>query len=231
MPTLKDFTNNIANDSLRNILIDDNGLVAEDRIPQVISAANEALARIYARVPYRKGVVEVILSPERQEYPLEEGYALTDGWEDDLFIVDNEDQLFNKNIGTIVQIRNHKNKIIPINDMDAHFPIMVRGARTLITTKRIKKPESIFIHYTEVPAPLTKQDMDRDIPLEPTLHGALTAYMGYYIARGTPTESAMSLAMSFLKEFNMIIDEVLGKNTMNTSTSDDTSNFKRNGWV
>lgn len=231
MTTLNNFVNNLATDSLRSILLDDNGIVAENRMAQVLAAANEALRRIYTRIGYRKGTVLVEISPGKNKYPLTKDHSMTEGYEDDLFVIDDFEEPFEATVGNIYEVRDAHGKIIPLNDSGAKFPILVQNGKTLFFPKEITKAQVLQVGYTEMAPTLTASDLTKEIPLDVSLHGAMQAYMGYYIARGTPTESAIALASSFLSEYNMILDEVTRGNVVNTSTQMTTDNFRRNGWV
>lgn len=207
---------------------DGDGFIDERKQPQIISAANDALVKLFTRfclmekdliLQMHMGVTNYHLlykfakSNEASTEPLHRRY-----------ILDLPQEPFTEDVAKILAVNNSDGRPLPLDDRESPWSVFTRQAK-MLTVPRPNIGNALSVHYQALHPKLTLDDLDAEIYLPDVLHEALLAYISFQFFSSMDTETSNAKAQEHLANFNGICTEATDRDLV-TSDPVGTTNVR-----
>ena len=231
---IKDLYRNLSHGVLKNLTMsgEGSGDIREKDRGSVILAANESLLRIYSRFMLREKDVLIQQQVGITNYHLLKRFATftEDSTETKRYILDMGLEPFEEDVIKILTVYNSDGYQMPLNDNEAAYSLFTPQANVL----QVPNPEpdkALSVLYQARHPELVATKLEQPIELPDVLHGAFYAHIGFQIYEAMGTAEAQGRAMGLFQQYQMITDDALANDSVQTSISTSNSRFEKRGWV
>lgn len=233
--TLQECLKRLARGKLSNLALAKGGVIDPAQLDKVIDAVNEGISRIYTQLPIKEKSVIVELYEGRTEYPLSSEHSLRN-WKGELYddydyyIRDTDENPFEDDIQTILEIWDDLDRKRPLNDPDNPLSVFTPEPSFISVNEGIQN-RVLNIVYRPKHKLLTAGAMAEKIGLPANLEGALLSYAAYLIHSDMNGETAVANAQKYFAEYQTIISEVIQHGSITPDKLVSDLKFIRRGWV
>ena len=232
---LKDLLRNLAYGELSNLAIamSGDGTIDEAAIPKVVVGVNEGLIDLHTK--FSLNMKNVIL----QTYKHIPFYYLLPRYSQSQFGVTNEPYLyimdlvkepFQDDVLKIMHLYDDMNNPIPLND-SSKFNSAFTPQTKLLQLVDPEDDKYISVLYRAKHKELSPENLEEEIVLPETLHGALRAYVAYWLYGNLMTETSMTQSMSFKARYDSLCDQIILTDSVNNSVAPTDTKFEKRGFV
>lgn len=226
------------------------GTILEAKQPQLIHFCNEALTRLHTRFLLKEKSLTLALVESLTTYRLSPEYSVT-GFDilvvDAPYIIDSADDPF---LGDVIKVLSVVSDV-EVSSVDA-YPLFndPNNYWTVNTPRSLNDPSNYWTVNTptyktlQVPAPRVDEvltiiyqakhvpltDVDEEIQLPDTLHGALTAFIAYKVYLNMNTPESQAIAQGHLMMYESVCNEAVVADALNLSSSVINTRFNLGGW-
>lgn len=212
---------------------DGSGTIQEEKQPQIVLFANEALLRLYSRFilsekdvllemvghitnyHFLKRFTESQFDPEKEHYP---------------YIKDLINEPYQEDMLKILAVYNSLGQKIPLNDNERMDSVFTPRDKVLQVPNPVDGATLSVLYQASHPK-LTVDNLEEEIQLPVVLDGALTAYIAYKVFSSMNTDVSSAKAQEHFQIFGSICDEVEDRDMVNSSISTTNTRFNKRGWV
>lgn len=233
---LQECLDKLARGKLSNLALSEKGKIKEESQDKVIDAINEALRRLYTTFNIKEKSVFVQVYEGRTDYVLSSEHSIRKIKDEsiynpyDYYIADTDEEPFEDDILSILEIYDEFGIKRPINDPDSSLGIMI-PEENLIIVKNVIDTQILNVCYRAKHLLLTSNNLDNKIELPENLYGALLSYVAYLIHSDLNTKEAVENSQKYYMEYQNILNEVNLNGTLITNKLISSVPFIKRGWV
>ena len=231
---LIDLLNELAISELSNLAVAANGVIRDDAIPQIISAANEGLLRLYSKFILSERSVVLQTYKHITNYHLLSRFAKSKAGtsnEPYLYILDLSDEPFADDVIRISEVYLNHSVKLPMNDV-----LETAGVYTpqynIVQYPNPKDNEFLTVIYQAKPKVIKEEDIDFDLLDVPWfLLDALKSYIAYKVFSNMNTNDATAKASEHFARFEKTCTESYVNGQVVTIEPTACTKFKSGGWI
>lgn len=205
------------------------GTIQEEKRPQIIRFANDALVLLYTRFVLKQSDLLIEQYEHITNYHLIERFTESNGAEEEpyLYIKDLAGEPFKADVAKILKVFNIHGTELPLNDANARNSLFTPQNNVLqVPEPKAGKPLNVLYQAFH---PKLKED-DDEIVLPVALHNAFRSYIAYKVFSAIGTQESTAKAQEHLGNYEAQCGLATDKDLVNTSVSETNTRFEKRGW-
>lgn len=212
-----------------------NGSIAAASRPRLELYTNEALLRLYSRFVLREAELVVALQENLSLYQLLPRFAVnfvaaSPAENESLrYLLDLPSAPFVGDIIKILAVFDNCGHKLPLNDDGNCHSLFTPHANTLQVP--CPKPGMTLSIAYQAKHPKLQGVLEETVDVPDILLGALTSYVAYKVFSHMNTEGSTAKAQEYLAVYEMICNDAVDKDLINSSISTTNVRFCQRGWV
>lgn len=237
MNNLNDLFRELALGELSNLSLVEQDTIKPQKRPQIVTHANDALLDLHSRFVLKEKDMLVEMREGVTNYHLLKRYAWSqyseenppDRWNTP-YIMDMISEPFEEDVIKILAVYNSFGQKIPLNDIDE--PMSVFNPQSNVLQVPFPIPgQSLALEYQAKHTKLDHCRCDEDIFLPDVLWRALKAYVASKVCSHMNTAEMTAKGQEHQIIYDMICQDVVEKDLVNTSSSTTNTRFHKRGWI
>lgn len=233
--TLQEVLDRLARGKISNLAICENGKIKEKFLPKVVDAVNEALSVLYTKFVIKENSLFLELYEGRTEYPLTSEHSTRNRKGDifdeyDFYIRDTEENPFEDDILTVLEVWDDLDRRRPINDPDDPLAVFI-GDTNVLSVNYTASVRVLNVIYRVKHKELKPNVLEETIKLPSNLFAALFSYVAYLLHSEINTQEAVANSQKYLGEFNNLVSQIIESSSLNPDKLVSDVKFICRGWV
>lgn len=213
--------------------VDGTGTIQEEKRPQIIRFANDALVLLYTRfILKEKDLLIEQVEHITNYHLLPEFSECTADPEDGTnypYIKDVPNEKFLGDVCKILTVHNEHGREMSLNDSEVTDSFFTPQANVLqVPRPRAGKPLSIVYQAFHPKLPSDDPEVEIELPL--ALHNAFRSYIAYKVFSAIGTQESTAKAQEHLGNYEAQCQLATDRDLVNTSVSTTNSRFEKRGW-
>lgn len=234
---LNDLFRDLALGELSNLSMAENDTIIPQRRPKIVSYANEALLALHSTFVLKEKDVVIEMREGVTNYHLLKRYAWSqyneenppDRWNMP-YIMDMVADPFQEDVIKILAVYNSFGQKMPLNDNE-HARSVFNPQSNLLQVPFPIPGQALSIEYQAKHTTLQHCDCDEEIVVPDVLWRALKAYVASKVFMHMNTQETTAKGQEHMIIYDMICQDVVEKDLVNTSSSTTNSRFAKRGWI
>jgi hypothetical protein len=234
---LNDLFHDLALAELTGLSMSENGTIIAEQRPKVTNAINEGLLALHSRFILVEKDMMIEMREGKTNYHLLRRYAMSQYNSDnppnrfDLpYIMDNVGEPFEEDVIKILAVYNSFGMKIPLNDTEEALSVFSPQSTVLQVPFPIAG-QALSLEYQARHKKMDHCECEEEIILPEVLIRALKAYVASKIFSHMNTQENTAKGQEHSMTYEMICQEVVEKDLVNTSSSTTNSKFHKRGFV
>lgn len=233
--TVEELFERLSYGELSNLAISNegSGQIVADKQPQIVSFANEALRKIFARLSLKESEVLLRIEDHITDYFLDSKYSIrnTEAPEDQtLYILDSDLEPFQDDVIRILSVIGESGVEYPLNDSRAPCSMFTPISNQLQILNPIEAKLVSVIYQAKHPK-LTMGNIQQEISIPSAVENPLQYYIAYKVYSAMNGQEASVKASEHLLNYENTILEIINTDSAGISTVNSSSKFEERGWV
>ena len=219
---------------LSNLSLSNNGdgTIVEEKKPQIVGFANEALLRLYTRFVLKQNDLILEMRPNVTFYHLLARYA-EQSWDSASeipypYIRDLSREKFTEDVLRILSIYDNNGNERPLDDRERYDSLFVPQPNT-IQNPSPKIGEYLNVLY-QAKHPRLIVDEVTTIELPDVLNEALKAYIAFKVTGAMNTNEMQAVAQGHYAMYEGICQEVVDRDILGSTQTSTNVKFRKRGW-
>lgn len=209
-----------------------NGTIVEEKKPQIVGYANEALLRLYTRFVLKQNDLILEMRPNTTFYHLLSRYA-EQSWDSSSeipypYIRDLVREKFTEDVLRVISVYDNNGNERPLDDRERYDSIFVPQANT-IQNPLPKIGEYLNVMYQAKHPKLDAENVTT-IELPDVLHEAFKAYIAYKITGGMNTNEMLAVSQGHFQMYENICQELIDRDILGQTQTSTNVKFRKRGW-
>lgn len=237
MKTLNDLFHDLALGELSNLSMVENDTIIPQRRPKIVTYANDGLLDLYSTFVLKEKDMIVEMREGVTNYHLLKRYAGSQYDEENPpdrwampYIMDSISEPFEEDVIKILSVWNSFGQKMPLNDMERTDSVFNPQSNVLQVPFPIPG-QSLALEYQAKHTKLEHCNCDAEIELPDVLWRALKAYVASKVFMHMNTQENTAKGQEHTIIYDMICQDVVEKDLVNTSSSTTNSRFAKRGWI
>ncbi|MEO5499009.1 MAG: hypothetical protein ABIR46_00750 [Candidatus Saccharimonadales bacterium] len=221
---------------LSNLALSEGGTIIAEKRPQIVNYINEGLLALYSKFVLKEIDMLIEMREALTNYHLLRRYAVSqysdenppDRWNLP-YIIDNVGEPFQEDVIKILSVYNSFGMKIPLNDIEN--PLSVFSPQS--TVLQVPYPiagQALSLEYQARHKILDHCNCDEEIYLPDVLHSALRAHVASKVFMHMNTQENTAKGQEHMIIYDIICNDVVEKDLVNTSSSTTNVKFDKRGW-
>lgn len=234
---LNDLFRDLALGELSNLSMVENDTIIPQRRPKIVSYTNEALLALHSTFVLKEKDVVIEMREGVTNYHLLKRYAWSqyneenppDRWNMP-YIMDMVADPFQEDVIKILAVYNSFGQKMPLNDNE-HARSVFNPQSNLLQVPFPIPGQALAIEYQAKHTTLQHCNCDEEIVVPDVLWRALKAYVASKVFMHMNTQETTTKGQEHMIIYDMICQDVVEKDLVNTSSSTTNSRFAKRGWI
>ena len=230
---VSDLLRELALGEFSNMALGESGNIANERIPQIVLYANEALHRIYTRFCLKQQDLVLSLHSHITYYHFLPRFTYSqhaEYGERYPYIVDTEGDPFMNDVIKVLSVYDSYGQSLPLND--AEMPNSVFTPQpNMLQVPNPSRTNRLVLAYQAAHPKLDATALDDEIELPAHLYSSMKAYIAFMHYNNLNTQEGQSIASGHLAKYESECAEVLTQDLVSTSMSTTNTRFEKRGFV
>lgn len=213
--------------------VEGTGTIAEESRGKIISYANEGLLRLHSRFLLREQYIELELDAAIFNYHLKADYAQTNPTppaDVTLYIKDSVAAPFTGDVIRVLKVVDDEGCEIPLNNAELDDSVFTPQPDILQVKEPVTDAVIGLIYQARHPL-LQYSDLSQVIDLPAVLEGALQSFVAHKVFSHMNGAENGAKAAEHFAMYEMIVNEVLTTDAVNSSSYTSNIKFHRRGFV
>lgn len=219
---------------LSNLSLSNNGdgTIVEEKKPQIVGFANEALLRLYTRFVLKQNDLILEMRPNTTFYHLLSRYA-EQSWDETSeiaypYIRDLAREKFTEDVLRITAVYDNNGNERPLDDRERYDSIFVPQPNT-IQNPTPKVGEFLNVMY-QAKHPKLDTETVTTIELPDVLHEAFKAYIAYKVTGSMNTNEMQGVSQGHFGMYENICQELIDRDILGQTQTSTNVKFRKRGW-
>lgn len=237
MKNLNDLFRDLALGELSNLSMVEQDTIKPQKRPQIVSYTNEALLALHSEFVLKEKDMLIEMREGVTNYHLLKRYAWSQYSEENPpdrwnmpYVMDMIAEPFEEDVIKILAVYNSFGQKLPLNDIEN--PMSVFNPQSNVLQVPFPIPgQSLSLEYQAKHSQLDHCRCDEDIQIPDVLWRALKAYVASKVFMHMNTQENTAKGQEHMIIYDMICQEVVDKDLVNTSSSTSNVRFQKRGWI
>jgi hypothetical protein len=224
----------LAHIELKNLSHVEDAVITSNARPEVITAINEALVRLYTRFPFKESSLLIEQIANYTEYKLHPKFSWSRrnvGQELHYYIMDSEFAPYTGDLIKILSVWDDNGIALPLNDISNNESLFTPYPDVLLVP-RPEESQVISITYQAMPNKIGYDAVDAyEFDLPETLLSSLTAFVAHQIYAAIGTQEAITKRQLLISTFENQCAEVQKNDLLSIGVTGTGYKFHMRGFV
>lgn len=219
---------------LSNLSLSNNGdgTIVEEKKPQIVGFANEALLRLYTRFVLKQNDLILEMRPNTTFYHLLSRYA-EQSWDSTSeipypYIRDLAREKFTEDVLRVMAVYDNNGNERPLDDRERYDSIFVPQPNT-VQNPTPKIGEFLNVMYQAKHAKLDTENVTT-IELPDVLHEAFKAYIAYKVTGSMNTNEMLAVSQGHFAMYENICQELVDRDILGQTQTSTNVKFRKRGF-
>lgn len=234
---LSNLFRDLALGELSNLSLSEGGTIKIDKRPSITMFANDGLLALHSRFLLKEKDMIVEMREGVTNYHLLKRYAWSQYSEEsppdrfyEPYIMDTISEPFEEDVIKILSVYNSFGQKLPLNDHETFTSVFSLQSNVLQIPFPIAN-QAVSIEYQAKHAKLNHCECNDEISLPEILWKPLRLYIASQYCTNMNTQEMTAKGQEHMMMYDMLCQEVVEKDIVNSSTSTTNTRFEKRGWI